>query len=165
MRHRSISRPSLCISFTRSTASLPDRRHCAAIFIFSNAKELKLGYEYNLQIKQISNYYGLKEIKEFAILDEVEKVEDYKSLFLNAENIDIFDFQLDEEDKKQNIYKNYRFALDVSKFDYDDYEFDEEVEYSIVGSAEADPMNFKISVFPNPGPPVNTYFFLNSLLS
>ena len=26
-----------------------------------------------------------------------------------------------------------------------DYEFDEEVEYSIVGSAEADPMNFKIS--------------------
>lgn len=31
-----------------------------------------------------------------------------------------------EEDKKQNIYKNYRFALDVSKFDYDDYEFDEE---------------------------------------
>lgn len=26
-----------------------------------------------------------------------------------------------------------------------DYEFDEEVEYLIVGSAEADPMNFKIS--------------------
>ena len=26
-----------------------------------------------------------------------------------------------------------------------DYEFDEEVEYTIVGSAEADPMNFKIS--------------------
>ena len=26
-----------------------------------------------------------------------------------------------------------------------DFEFDEEVEYSIVGSAEADPMNFKIS--------------------
>ena len=26
-----------------------------------------------------------------------------------------------------------------------DYEFDEEVEYSIVGSAEADPMEFKIS--------------------
>ena len=25
------------------------------------------------------------------------------------------------------------------------YEFDEEVEYTIVGSAEADPMNFKIS--------------------
>lgn len=26
-----------------------------------------------------------------------------------------------------------------------DYDFDEEVEYTIVGSAEADPMNFKIS--------------------
>ena len=26
-----------------------------------------------------------------------------------------------------------------------DYDFDEEVEYTIVGSAEADPMNFKLS--------------------
>ena len=32
-----------------------------------------------------------------------------------------------------------------SKVKVKDYEFDEEVEYSIVGSAEADPMNFKIS--------------------
>ena len=32
-----------------------------------------------------------------------------------------------------------------SKVKVKDYEFDEEVEYTIVGSAEADPMNFKIS--------------------
>ena len=32
-----------------------------------------------------------------------------------------------------------------SKVKVKDYEFDEEVEYSIVGSAEADPINFKIS--------------------
>ena len=31
-----------------------------------------------------------------------------------------------EEDRKQNIYKNHRFALDVSKFDYTDYELDRE---------------------------------------
>lgn len=32
-----------------------------------------------------------------------------------------------------------------SKVKVKDFEFDEEVEYTIVGSAEADPMNFKIS--------------------
>lgn len=32
-----------------------------------------------------------------------------------------------------------------SKVKVKDYDFDEEVEYAIVGSAEADPMNFKIS--------------------
>lgn len=32
-----------------------------------------------------------------------------------------------------------------SKVKVKDYDFDEEVEYSIVGSAEADPMNYKIS--------------------
>ncbi|RXK08733.1 endonuclease, partial [Halarcobacter bivalviorum] len=68
-----------------------------AIFIYKNAKELKLGYSYNLQIHQIFDSYGLKEIKEFAILDEVEKVEDYKSLFLNGANIDIFDFKYENE--------------------------------------------------------------------
>ena len=89
-----------------------------AIFIFSNAKELKLGYEYNLQIKQISNYYGLKEIKEFAILDEVEKVEDYKSLFLNAENIDIFDFKYENEviTNIKGVVKNSKLYLDENKY-------------------------------------------------
>ena len=32
-----------------------------------------------------------------------------------------------------------------SKVRVKDFEFDEEVDYTIVGSAEADPMNFKIS--------------------
>lgn len=44
---------------------------------------------------------------------------------------------------------NQRFQVILfsvgSKVKVKDYEFDEEVEYSIVGSAEADPMNFKIS--------------------
>ena len=58
-----------------------------------NAKELKLGYSYNFQINQIFDYYGLKEIKEFAILDELGKFENYKSLYLDANNINI-DFML-----------------------------------------------------------------------
>ena len=88
-----------------------------AIFIYKNAKELKLGYSYNLQIHQIFDYYGLKEIKEFAILDEVEKVEDYKSLFLNGANIDIFDFKYENEiiTNLKGIVKNSKLYLDNGK--------------------------------------------------
>ena len=89
-----------------------------AIFIYSNAKELKLGYSYNLQINQIFNFNGLKEIKEFAILDELEKVENFKSLYLDAKNIDIFDFKYENEviTNLTGIVKYSKLYLDENKY-------------------------------------------------
>ena len=88
-----------------------------AIYIYKNAKELKLGYSYNLQINQIFDYYGLKEIKDFAILDELKKVEDYKSLYLDANNIDIFDFKYENEiiTNLKGIVKYSKLHLDNGK--------------------------------------------------
>ncbi len=86
-----------------------------AIYIYKNAKELKLGYSYNLQINQIFDYYGLKEIKEFAILDELQKIEDYKSLYLDANNIDFFDFKYENE-----IITNLKGIVKYSKLYLDD---------------------------------------------
>ena len=40
---------------------------------------------------------GLKEIKEFVILNELEKNTDYKSLYLDANKIDIYDFKYENE--------------------------------------------------------------------
>ena len=93
------------------------RANDRAIFVYKNAKDLKLGYSYNLQIHQIFDYYGLKEIKEFAILDEIEKVEDYKFLFLNGANIDIFDFKYENEiiTNLKGIVKNSKLYLDNGK--------------------------------------------------
>ena len=93
------------------------RANDRAIFIYKNAKDLKLGYSYNLQIHQIFDYYGLKEIKEFAILDEIEKVENYKSLFLDGLNIDIFDFKYENEiiTNLKGIVKNSKLYLDNGK--------------------------------------------------
>ena len=93
------------------------RANDRAIFIYKNAKDLKLGYSYNLQIHQIFDYYGLKEIKEFAILDEIEKVENYKSLFLDGSNIDIFDFKYENEiiTNLKGIVKNSKLYLDNGK--------------------------------------------------
>jgi exonuclease III len=81
-----------------------------AIYIYKDAKDLKLGYSYNLQINQIFNYNGLKEIKEFAILDEIKKIATYKNLYLDANQIDIFDFNNENE-----IIKNLKGIVKYSK--------------------------------------------------
>lgn len=81
-----------------------------AIYIYKNANYLKLGYSYNLQVNQIFNFNGLKEIKEFTILDEVKKIKNYKDLYLDANKIDIFDFQYENE-----VIKNLRGTVKNSK--------------------------------------------------
>lgn len=67
-----------------------------AIFIYKNAKDLKIGYSYNIQVNQIYNHYGLKEIKNFVIEDE-KSFFDYLKLYLDATKIDIFDFNYENE--------------------------------------------------------------------
>jgi exonuclease III len=86
-----------------------------AIFIYSKAKELKLGHSYNLQINQIFNFNGLKEIKEFTVLDELKKVDDFKSLYLDAKNTDIFDFKYENE-----VITNLKGIVKYSKLYLDD---------------------------------------------
>jgi exonuclease III len=94
------------------------RKDDKAIFIYSKAKELKLGYSYNLQINQIFNFNGLKEIKDFAILDELEKVDNYKSLYLDAKDIDIFDFKYENEivTNLKGIIRNSKLYLSDDKY-------------------------------------------------
>ncbi len=60
-----------------------------AIYIYSKAKNLKLGHKYDIQVNQITTYNGLKEIKDFSIIDEKNYNKTYKELFLDAKNIDI----------------------------------------------------------------------------
>ncbi len=61
-----------------------------AIYIYKNAKDLKIGHSYNLKINQIDNYHGLKEIKDFEIVKNNGKYSNYKSLILDANKINIF---------------------------------------------------------------------------
>ncbi|WP_228286257.1 endonuclease/exonuclease/phosphatase family protein [Arcobacter vandammei] len=68
-----------------------------AIYIFKGAKDLKLGFSYDLNIKEIVNFYGLKEINEFNILKENFQEKNYKEQFIDASKIDIFDFSYENE--------------------------------------------------------------------
>jgi len=89
-----------------------------AIYIYKNAENLKLGYAYNIQINQIFDFNGLKEIKEFTILDEIKKIDDYSNLILNAEKIDIFDFKYENEviTNLKGIVKNSRLYINENSY-------------------------------------------------
>ena len=89
-----------------------------AIYIYTNAQELKVGYSYNLQINQIFTFNGLKEVKEFAILDEIKKIDDYENFHLDANQIDIFDFKYENEVVKnlKGIVKNSKLYLNEDKY-------------------------------------------------
>ncbi len=62
-----------------------------AIYLYNNAKELKEGYSYDLEISQIKDYNGLKEVEKFKIMKDNGKINNYKLLYLDARKIDIFD--------------------------------------------------------------------------
>lgn len=81
-----------------------------AIYIYKNAKNLKLGFNYDLLVNQIETYNGLKEIKSFSIKNENHLVLDYEKLYLKSENIDILN------DKYQNeIVTNLKGVIKGNK--------------------------------------------------
>lgn len=88
-----------------------------AIFIYKDNKNLKLGYSYNILINQIYDYYGQREIKEFIVLKELEKNSDYKSLYLDGNNIDLFDFKYENEviTNLKGIYEKSKLYLENGK--------------------------------------------------
>ena len=94
------------------------RQEDRAIYIYQNAQDLKLGYSYDLQINQIFDYYGLKEIKDFTILNKLEEVKNYENLYLDAKSIDILDFKYENEiiTNLKGVMKNSKLYLDNNKY-------------------------------------------------
>ena len=100
----------------------------------------------------------LKTVKRKEITEKIKVALGYGDLSENSEYDEAKNEQAFTEGRiiqLENMLKNAS-VVDESEISTDkvtvgtvvkvkDYDFDEEVEYSIVGSAEADPMNFKIS--------------------
>ena len=122
----------------------------------SEAKQYVMTYE---GVKKLENELEyLKTVKRKEITEKIKVALGYGDLSENSEydeakNDQAFTegriLQLEAMLKNAVVVDEAELPNDVvsvgSKVKVKDYEFDEEVEYSIVGSAEADPMNFKIS--------------------
>ena len=118
--------------------------------------------------KNIMTYEGIKKLEEELeylktvrrkeITEKIKVALGYGDLSENSEYDEAKNDQAFNEGRiiqLENMLKN-AVVVDESEIPTDkvsvgsivkvmDYEFDEEVEYAIVGSAEADPMNFRIS--------------------
>ena len=121
-----------------------------------NKKQYVMTYE---GVKKLENELEyLKTVKRKEITEKIKVALGYGDLSENSEYDEAKNDQAFNEGRiiqLENMLKN-AVVVDESEIPTDkvsvgsivkvmDYEFDEEVEYAIVGSAEADPMNFKIS--------------------
>ena len=122
----------------------------------SQAKKFIMTYEGVKKLEEELEY--LKTVKRKEITEKIKVALGYGDLSENSEYDEAKNDQAFTEGRiiqLENMLKN-AVVVDESEIPKDkvsvgsivkvmDYEFDEEVEYAIVGSAEADPMNFKIS--------------------
>lgn len=78
-----------------------------AISVYTKSNILKEGYKYDLYINKIEDYNGLKEVTNFSIKSTKEYISNYKELFLDGQNIDMFNLKNQNQIVKINgIYKN-----------------------------------------------------------
>lgn len=122
----------------------------------SEAKKYVMTYEGVKKLEEELEF--LKTVKRKEITEKIKVALGYGDLSENSEYDEAKNEQAFTEGRilqVENMLKNAE-VVDESEIPTDtvavgsvvkvkDYEFDEEVEYIIVGSAEADPMNFKIS--------------------
>lgn len=122
----------------------------------SQTKQFVMTYEGVKKLEEELEY--LKTVKRKEITEKIKVALGYGDLSENSEYDEAKNDQAFTEGRilqLENMLKN-AVVVDESELPNDvvsvgtivkvkDYDFDEEVEYSIVGSAEADPMNFKIS--------------------
>ena len=120
----------------------------------SQAKQYVMTYEGVKKLESELEY--LKTVKRKEITEKIKVALGYGDLSENSEYDEAKNDQAFTEGRilqLENMLKN-AVVVDESEIPSDivsvgskvkvkDYEFDEEVEYSIVGSAEADPMNLK----------------------
>ena len=122
----------------------------------SETKKYVMTYEGVKKLEEELEY--LKTVKRKEITEKIKVALGYGDLSENSEYDEAKNDQAFTEGRIlqiENMLKNAE-VVDEAEIPTDtvsvgstvkvkDYEFDEEVEYTIVGSAEADPMNFKIS--------------------
>lgn len=108
------------VIYKSKNGAIIKQKNKRAIYIYNHAKDLKLGYSYTLQINQILDYNGLKEVDSFSILDEDGKYKDYKSLLLDAKKNDILKpiYQNEIAFNLKGIVKNKKLHIENSNGKY-----------------------------------------------
>ncbi|QKF82449.1 endonuclease/exonuclease/phosphatase family protein [Halarcobacter ebronensis] len=104
------------VIYKSSNNAIIKQKNDRAIFLYNNAKELKEGFSYDIKVLQIKEYFGLKEISEFEILNSNQKEKNYKTMYVDA-NIDFEDTKYQNEiiQNIEGIYKKRDLFFDNKK--------------------------------------------------
>jgi len=88
-----------------------------AIFLYKCAKNLRVGYRYDMKINKIKSYFSLKEVTKISNIKEKSKAYEYKKLFLDATKADIFKEKYQNEivTNLKGIYKKGYLHLSNGK--------------------------------------------------
>ena len=99
------------VIFKDSKNYIIKQKNDRAIYIYNSDKKLKEGYSYDIILYQIKDYFGLKEITKFSILNNNGKYPFYKNLYLDGNKIDItkLKYQNDIVKNLDGLYKNGKF--------------------------------------------------------
>lgn len=98
----------IIVIYKDSNNAIIKQKDDRAIYLYNNAKPLKEGLSYNIRILQIKDYFGLKEIKRYKLLNNNGEYKDYKNLYLDGNKIDIFNLKFQNEivTNIEGLYKN-----------------------------------------------------------
>jgi endonuclease/exonuclease/phosphatase family metal-dependent hydrolase len=101
------------VIYKDSKSAVIKQKNDRAIYLYNNVAKLKEGYSYDLRVSQIKEFFGLKEIKKFKILEKNKKIPDYKKLYLEGKDIDILDLKYQNEivTNIQGVYKNKKLLF------------------------------------------------------
>lgn len=104
------------VIYKTKNGAIIKQKNNRAIYIYKHADELKLGYSYTLQINEIVDYNGLKEVDSFSVLEENGRFKNYRSLFINAKKHNILNSSNQNEIafNLKGIVKNKKLYIDDS---------------------------------------------------
>jgi exonuclease III len=87
----------LIVVYKENNNAILKQKDDRAIYAYNCASDLKLGYAYDITIKQLHNHFGLKEIISLQIHKEHSKTPNVKEYFLEAKQINLFDVAYQNE--------------------------------------------------------------------
>ncbi|RXJ59978.1 endonuclease/exonuclease/phosphatase family protein [Candidatus Marinarcus aquaticus] len=105
------------VIYKHDNSAILKQKKSRAIYAFNNAKELNLGEVYDLEVEQIQNYFGLKEIKNFTIVAHKVNTINPSSFYKEANSIDLFDLEQQNEiiTNLTGVFKNGYVYFDDKK--------------------------------------------------
>lgn len=99
------------VIYKNKNSAIIKQKNDRAIYIYKKAQGLKEGFLYDIKVKQIKDFEGLKEIEDFYIIKEKKRDKAYKNLYIDAKKINLQNKNYQNEiiTKLEGIYKKRFF--------------------------------------------------------